>query len=104
MITLSVGCAKLQLFCGHCHMYMNEKTYKEHRRLYCIDGKWLKPDHVQSDSSRSSSPLDQEVESSSLGTQSRDDMDIAYQHDSEESIVDLGKLTIAGAWRDTFNY
>ena len=62
--------------------------------MYCVDGKWLKSDHLQSDSSRSSSPL--ELDSSSLGTQSLDDMDISYQHDSEESIVDLGKLITAG--------
>ncbi len=73
---------------------MNEKTYKEHHKMYCVDGKWLKSDHLQSDSSRSSSPL--ELDSSSLGTQSLDDMDISYQHDSEESIVDLGKLITAG--------
>lgn len=87
---------RLQLFCGHCDIYVNEKTYKEHRKLYCIDGKWLKSGHLQSDSSRSSSPLD--LDYSSLDTQSLDDIDIAnesngdYEDDTGELIVDVGKI------------
>lgn len=35
------------LFCEHCGRRVSEKTYKEHRRLYFHDGKWLLVKHSE---------------------------------------------------------
>ena len=87
-------------------MYLYEKTHKEHRRLYYNEsnGKWLKSDRLQqSDSSLSSSPL--EMDSSSLDTQSLNDMDADIdsnrdcEYETEESIGDIGKLPQTHAYR-----
>ena len=46
--------------CGHCEKRVSEKTFKEHRRLFFHDQKWIKetvPQEVYGLESRASSPL-----------------------------------------------
>ncbi len=44
--------------CGHCEKKVSLKTYKEHRRLYFHDGRWIKPSQgTCGEDSRSSSPM-----------------------------------------------
>ena len=66
------------LFCEHCGKRVSEKTYKEHRRLYFHDGRWLvshaKVEEISHHSD--STPLSISPPPESVGDDSSD----RYQH------------------------
>ena len=59
-------------FCEHCGRRVSEKTYKEHRRLYFHDGKWLFVKHAEVKEISDSTPLSISLPPESIGGDSSD--------------------------------
>ena len=62
-------------FCEHCGRRVSEKTYKEHRRLYFHDGKWLFVKHAEVEEishHSDSTPLSISLPPESIGGDSSD--------------------------------
>ena len=72
--------------CGHCGKSLGEKTYKEHKRLYYHEGRWIKQKELlPQDESSTTSSLCSEP---SMDTQSRASSEL---HNEDGGMAKIGK-------------